>query len=82
MKYKLIKKQIAIIPRKKAKIASRIFYPKNFTRRIRKELNIERITPNQIGKLKSIFSAIAEPRTSCMSAPMIAISAIIQSNTD
>ena len=40
------------------------------------------IDPNQIGNPNKILNAIAVPITSCMSLPIIAISAIIQSVND
>ena len=42
------------MPKKKAKIVSNMFCPRNFVRRIMKELKILSKTPIQIGKLKRI----------------------------
>ena len=73
----LIAKHIDIIPTKNTNIYSIIFILYTYISNINIESNIVNIIPTQIGRPNKIFKAIAEPITSYISLPIIAISVII-----
>ena len=76
---RFIKKQKAIKTRKNANNDSNLSWPRNFTRRSRKALNMLSKTPMEMGMSNRILSAIEDPSTSWMSDPIIAISVITHS---
>ena len=74
----LAQKQTAIVPTNTAKKASNFLTPQAW---INKKVNVSKIViiaPSQSGNPNKILNAIAVPMTSCISLPIIAISAINQ----
>lgn len=71
-------KQIAIVPTNTAKNASNFLTPQEWMNKKVKVSKIVMIAPSQSGNPNKILNAMAVPMTSCISLPIIAISAITQ----
>lgn len=79
---KTMKKVVAMVKMSAAKKASSLRTPRRSSSRKVKVSVPVMSTPSQSGRPKSSFSAMAEPTTSWMSLPMMAISVMIHSTSD